>query len=1268
MIHFATRATRHFLIWTVILGAITITGLRVFLFEIAVYKKTLEMKISEYLEAPVRIGSLRSKMRGFSPELVLTNIAVLDQESVHSPIQFREMRLGLDVVDLFSNRQYFTPSRITVIGARFSVIRNGDGTIAIAGLKSNTESPEWLKEGGRYEILDSEISWQDQLQNTRLTFQHVNISLKNAAEAGSRQLHIQLNLPKKLGHGLTLAMRFKGNYFEPGSINGPVYIKGEAIQFAQWLNKNTAHNFAVESGVGDFELWSHWSNSKLLSLAGNIALQQSEIRNRTGKTYVLEALNTQFDWQRQADGWQLAIARLSAQTDGRKWPEISMGLKVQGKLSASSGKLAAVVSSADLARIAEITEFSGLLDNALLHRLKQYKPEGLINDLKLFANFDSAQFAIKARLLNINISSAEGFPGLHNFSATLKGSELSGTLQIETEHALFEYPEHFSKALAVNLLQGTLAWRQTRNSWVLSSSMLALDTPYIKTRNRLTITIPKTSEAIFLDFQSAFSDVHNVADAQHYYPLASMDQEVVDWLHNALLKGEIAKGGALFYGALPDFPFPAENGVFEALFNVKALTMRYDPAWPPVTDVDAEVRFLNAGLEMKSLYGKVNGAEIQYADLRIPSLQNSKYLRVQGQAVGRIEQGLDFMLLSPQAYLVEPVLDVLTAAGNSSVTVNLKVPLYEDMTAKVDVQVHLDKVNLQLLPLNLPVSQVSGDFKINDAGIFSDNIHGKMLGFPQHLQLQQNDRQLVLKLSGGSDVEHLQRQYPAVWWQYAQGRLAYDAVFKFPLQAGQLPKILLHSDLQGLALNLPEALSKPAEQQKPLTLEFTFPDSAFLPIKINFADVLQLALKIDKQRRTLQAAEILYGAGELDGTPQTGVNLRVERASLDVDEWYKLEQDKRVKSYPIATLQQINISLGQLHWLGHSLGEFFLHMQHLNGSWQGKSTSRFADGEFSIHDTAAAIRSIAVDLNFLDISALKMLQTPGSKSGMNVSPMQMPPLTIFSRQVLWQSVNLGTLAIQTSRNPQGLNIDRFELFAQDKKFSATGQWTLEQDRPMTALQGDLYVDDLGGMLTQLNISDAIAGADSLFDFTLNWPGAPYLVLLDRLNGKVAINMKQGRLLGVEPGFGRALGLLDFWQLNRRLQLDFSDLYAEGLSFNSMRGNFVLTEGNASTEDLVIMALPAKIEIEGSVGLNDKELDQIVTVIPKSSVVIPIAGTIVGRVADFIKQSLTGKTHVGSFMNSSQYALKGKWDNVQVIPLHENDGIVQKIWNGIMDIP
>jgi uncharacterized protein YhdP len=217
------------------------------------------------------------------------------------------------------------------------------------------------------------------------------------------------------------------------------------------------------------------------------------------------------------------------------------------------------------------------------------------------------------------------------------------------------------------------------------------------------------------------------------------------------------------------------------------------------------------------------------------------------------------------------------------------------------------------------------------------------------------------------------------------------------------------------------------------------------------------------------------------------------------------------------------------------------------------------------------------------------------------------------------------------------------------------------------LQGHLEIPRAGQWLTQLDITKELMETSAIVDFTGTWKATPNQFSLAALQGKLDVNLKNGRILSIEPGLGRLLGMLAMAQWLKRVQLDFRDMYQEGLTFNSINGHFDLSNGKAVTRDLVIDAIPATITITGETDYVNRSLDQIISVVPKSADAVPIAGTIMGKVAALIGQTLTGKNQEGFFFRS-QYLVKGGWENAQIIPLHENEGLLQKTWTGISGFP
>jgi uncharacterized protein YhdP len=390
-------------------------------------------------------------------------------------------------------------------------------------------------------------------------------------------------------------------------------------------------------------------------------------------------------------------------------------------------------------------------------------------------------------------------------------------------------------------------------------------------------------------------------------------------------------------------------------------------------------------------------------------------------------------------------------------------------------------------------------------------------------------------------------------------------------------------------------------------------------------------------------------------------------------------------------IRQIKIHSQHAQWKSTSLGVFDLALKPDGSHWAGAISSAVATGKMRIPVALKGAEKIILDLTSLDLSALKQpksqsdaVQGASAEPESELAPTALPLFSITSDKTLWRSVDLGRLALETERIPGGLGFKNLALTGTGLKLALSdGDWTSSpgaglhaQGQPgMTAsgrrskthVEGRLELARTGELLERLGITKDLTETSAVIDFSVNWDAALYDFSLADLKGRVDVNLKNGRILSIEPGFGRVLGILALAQWVKRAQLDFSDIYQEGLTFNSIKGHFDLLNGTASTHDLVVDAVPAKIVINGDTDLVGQTVDHIINVTPKSADAVPIAGTIMGKLAALVGRSLTGKDQEGFFFGS-QYLVKGAWGKAEIIPMHKNDGLLQKTWNGITDFP
>lgn len=160
--------------------------------------------------------------------------------------------------------------------------------------------------------------------------------------------------------------------------------------------------------------------------------------------------------------------------------------------------------------------------------------------------------------------------------------------------------------------------------------------------------------------------------------------------------------------------------------------------------------------------------------------------------------------------------------------------------------------------------------------------------------------------------------------------------------------------------------------------------------------------------------------------------------------------------------------------------------------------------------------------------------------------------------------------------------------------------------------------------------------------------------LDKLNGDLSLDIRNGQLLELSPGAGRVFGLLSLQTLPRRLTLDFSDVFKKGFTFDRIKGSFLLERGDAYTTNLYLEGPAARIDISGRTGLSVKDYDQLVTVTPHVTASLPLAGALVGGpVAGGVLYAIDKlfKTTIDK-ISQVQYTITGNWDEPRVVKLDE----------------
>ncbi len=1275
MIHHVTRATKHLIFWSLILAAIGLTVVRLLLTGVENYKSNLEARISALVGMPVQVGHLGANMRGVSPELVVKDINFTPVAPTEgTALYLQEIRFGVDLGKFLLYRDTLSSSSVTVVGAKLAITRKPDGEFAIEGLKAGKGQPLWLLQGRKYELLHSHITWQDKLKKAApVVLENVNVAVMN--NGNHHRINALAKTPESLGDGLTAILDFDGEVKKPKDIKGTIYLQADRLKLKELLSPYLPLGLGLGKGIGDIKAWGQWQNGGLASVETETRLQDTVLSRKGKGSLQLSNLDTQFKWHVDDQHWQFDLNRFLLETPvngkkiNKKWPDAVVSMAGLTSANSTLKAIKLYAKQLDLAEVAKFAQFfasDGEAQQAQLKLLGQSKLSGLLKDFAVYAQPEKSSFAVAGWVDALSFAPIDAVPGLANLSGQIKGSDAMGQIELTSTNSTFIAPKIFAKPLQLDRINGIVGWRQTDAQWRFASPSVAVDCPVLQSESRFRVEIPKTDEKPFLDVQIGLKS-NDVSQAAAYMPTQIMDEKLKTWLTNAFVSGKVSKGNFLIYGRTSDFPYTDGTGVFEGKLDIVDGVLNYHPEWSKISGIKGTLAFAQNTISGNFNQGVIEKATINKADLLISGLDGDALLNIKGEGQGEVNQGLAVLKNSPLADKVKPLLTGLTVQGQTKAYLELGIPLNPDSTHEltVDGKAQLSNDQLTVNSLGLKVNAINGDLKFNKEGIYGEKIKGVALGNPILANITQEDQQTLIDVTGKARVDAVQNLFHLPVSQAAEGEGEYLLELKIPKLIDEKNPFSLSvkSTLEGVALNVPGLLVKTKEQQKPTVFSVRLSDQDALPIELDFNDQLKAAINLNAKERKINSGHILLGQGEARQRKQPGLKLEITQQPLALQDWIGMASNQKAGGKSME-VNEINIHSVAAYWHKTRLGAFLLDLKRNDTYWEGDIESAFGNGKFQVPHEMSGINPVSLDMDMLNLTALKQLKL---QEGTIPNSGFKPLININSKKTLWQAENLGNLVLQTERTANGIKIKKLELVGDDEKLFLTGNWKETGIKSVTHVNGRLEMNKADELFDRLNITKDLTGTSGKINFKLHWHAMPWHVSLPTLEGTMDVRLKEGRILSIEPGFGRVLGILAVEQWIKRLQLDFSDIYEEGLTFNSIKGNFDVVSGIARSKGLVIDAVPAKITITGDTNLVNQTVDQVIKVAPKSLDAVPIAGTIVSKVAAFVGKTLTGKDQEG-FLFGKEYLVKGNWNDIKVSASHENDGLVNKTWKSITDFP
>ena len=1191
-------------------SAVLLSLARVLISDIKAYHFDIEQIASAFLDHPVKIESMDARFVGMTPTLVFNQVRLLDKTGKSELVGFKQAELGIALWPSL-RAEKLVPAQMVIEGINLAVTREESGRIQIQGVdvsalgKTTTalgggqsdELAKWLFRRSHLALRQSSLIWKDmQRGGVVRRFHDVNIELMN-----DEDIHVlqgQITLPAALGSRLEFALDIKGDLQKPAEWVGEFFLRGAAVNLGEWQKQlPQKKELAIRNGILDIKLWGELQQGRLTRLSGDTSAYQLLVNAPFIKgTLDFRMLGGVFDYRANGQEHTLAINRLQVIRGNDVWPESRLTLRHRMAGNNQPDELELLLDQFRLQDLSQLLLKTKLLPRAINQRLADMQPAGTVRHLHLQTSLQDESFSepyfLQAEFAQLAFDPSGKLPGITNVSGSVWADSERGRVSMTSDAARVELPRLFRAALALERLQGELNWQKHDHGWQFWAEDIVAANQDLKTVSSLQLDVPGGS-APYLDLQVAFTE-GDANRASPYYPVHIMKAPLIKWLDQSVVAGHVTEGGVVFNGRLKDFPFKQQQGQFLVEFQGEDLELAYYPGWPRLYKAAAEVTFTSQGMAINVAEGRLLNSQVSKAEITIPRFAAAE-LNITGKLKGTVADAARFLVQSPLASKAGKFVEQHRIEGQAETQLKLHLPLSDKMRQQAPMglqgEVVISNGALYLLNEKLAITDLNGVVQFTEAGQTAQGLQGSILGEPARFDIltrsQDTERVTEISASARLDTGKLVQSFGWVSGQRITGMSDWQGRLSLPYgkQDNNTPSLTLVSNLQGTLLDLPSPLAKQPAELRDLSIEVQF-SQPYTEITSSYAEQFCSAILLSETK--MHAANLHFGSGCKLRPEHNVLKLTGTADDFSVAEWRAALNDIA----PQADTTQSGLPI-------------VLAMERLG---------------------------------------LKQMQTtqPARES---LPPEAMPLINGEVKQLIYAGVDVGQASIKTSRLRKGIKLDSFNLQAPYLNLRATGQWNQWLGRDRTKLDVQFRSPDAGKMVEALGYSAVIEKGELQASGTISWPNRLDQFDAATLEGNLHLNLKKGNITEVEAGAGRLLGLFSLAALPRRLALDFRDTFKAGFEFDEINGDFNFREGNAYTDNLTTSSPVALITVEGRTGYLQKDFDQKVTVTPKVSGTLPVAGGLlfgleIGAVIMLLDRLLGEEINKAS---SREYHVTGSWD-------------------------
>ncbi|MDR2165426.1 MAG: TIGR02099 family protein [Zoogloeaceae bacterium] len=1226
--------------------------------EIHRYKTDIETAASAALGQQVEIDRLEARWSWTNPTLTLENVRLVNppalQNAGRNGLVLKRIEGVLSWQSLFSlwrGQPCFT--LLVLERPALQIRRNARGEVFVAGIPvsasgADTRGLSWLLAQSRIRVWDATITWEDAMRDAPpLILEDVRFELQNQ---GSRhRFGFSARPPEARATRLDIRGDLRGNAEDTlKAWRGTLYGRLDQTDLASWRAWIDSP-VALSQGRGGLRFWLRHKNGEWKGTA-DILLRDLRLRLEPGLPELdLARLDGRISFTRAPGALGISTRRLSLATrDGlevepltftvnwRKGDARTSGGEQTERIAPGQGSLSA--NAFDLEVLATLAACLPLdaESHALLAR---YRPRGKVRQLKAHWEIDGGvwkKYRLKADFSDLGLTASGVLPGATGLSGNVRMEETGGRLALASRNATLSLPAVFAEAeIPLTRLDALVAWKSgEENGITMRIQRLAFQSPHAEGRlsgqYRSLPGLPgRRRSPGFIDLEGSLSRAQATA-VWRYLPKV-VHANVPRWLRQSLVAGHADNVRLALKGDLAHFPFrDPRQGVFRITAKAHDVTLRYDPGWPEITRINADLSF-GAGMEIQATLGMISGARIEEARVAIADFsQRAPLLTVRGRVAGEMAHFLRFIADSPVAGSINRFTDGMRAQGRGRLDLALDMPLTRVANTRVTGHYFLEGNQIHFMPGLPPAADVRGDLAFTRDTLTIPGLTGHFLGLPMRLSGTSEDGGFRIKASGGMTAQALRRTAGASdAWRAAlplldavSGQTAWQADIAVKEQSG----FTITSTLQGLAFNLPSPFAKTTDDALPLEIRKATLErrgaSRRERIDLSLGTWLRgTFLKRDEGAQGVLERGFIGVGAPPRALPDQGVTIAIAQDRLNLDDWRRfLAADANVNETATTTtasghatlpINRIDLDARELVAFGHTFANAGIRLtpgDRKTGSrnserndnkagrhWKITIDAREAQGEIAWDDTGKG-RLVA------RLGRLSLSPDTNGKTAVAATPdaarQDLPSMAVSVGEFSVGTCRLGHLKLLADNVGGHWNLRQVEISNPDGKLTGHGVWESATTN-RTRLDFSLAATDAGKLLGRLGYANMVQGGAAQLGGQLAWVGNPARFDASTLTGKLRLTASNGQFSRVDPGVGKLLGLLSLNAITRRLSLDFRDIFSNGFAFDSIDADLELEGGILKTRsDLRINGPSGEVLMRGTADMKTETQDLRVTVTPE----------------------------------------------------------------------